>query len=60
MEFALLSNKTQVCIDQASHVNVPSPKSYQSVAVDVAHMFLGITCPSSFQSPPERLATKNT
>jgi hypothetical protein len=48
LEFALPSNEIQVCGDQASFVNVPSPKSYQSVVVDVAHMFLGITCPPFF------------
>jgi hypothetical protein len=48
LEFALLSNKTQVCGDQVSFVNVPSPKSYQSVVVDEAHMFLGIICPPFF------------
>jgi hypothetical protein len=46
-----LSNKTQVCGDQASFVNVPSTKSYRSVIVDVAHMFLGITLHRSFHSP---------
>jgi hypothetical protein len=60
LEFAVLSNRTQVCGDQTSLVNVPSLESYQSVVVDVAHMFLGITAHHSFQSPPERLVTKNT
>jgi hypothetical protein len=40
--------------------NFLSPKSYQSVVVDVADMFLGIAVHHSFQSPPERLVTKNT
>jgi hypothetical protein len=49
-----------MCGDQASLVSVPSPKSYQSVVVYVAHMLLGIAIHHSFQSPPERLVTKNT
>jgi hypothetical protein len=60
LKFALIRHKTQVCGDQASLVNVPLPKSYHNVVVDVAHMFLGVAVHRSFQSPPERLVTKNT
>jgi hypothetical protein len=48
LEFALLSNETLVCGDQASLVNVLSPKSSKSVVIDAAHMFLGIICPLFF------------
>jgi hypothetical protein len=44
LKFALLGNKTQVCGDQASFCKFPH-QIFRSVAVDEAHMFLGITCP---------------
>ena len=48
LKFALLGNKTQACGDQASLYKCFLTKAYQGVAVDVAHMFLGVTCPPFF------------
>jgi hypothetical protein len=48
LEFALLSNTTQVCEVQASLHNLSITKNYHGVVVGVALMFLGVTCPSFF------------
>jgi hypothetical protein len=49
LKFALMSNKTQVCGDQASFRSLSlTKKTYQSVVLDVAHMFVGIIYPSFF------------
>jgi hypothetical protein len=58
LEFALLSNETQVCGDQAYFVNFPSPRSYHSVVVDVAHLFLGITYPTFFSISTWKVSDK--
>jgi hypothetical protein len=51
LEFALLSDTTEVCGVQASLHDHYLTKNYQGVVVDVALMFLGVTYPLFFLIP---------
>ena len=48
LEFALLGNKTQVCVVQIPFRSRPLSKTYQSVVVGVGLMLVGVTCTSFF------------
>ena len=45
-EFALLGNKTLVCVVQVPYRSRSHAKTYQDVEVGVAPMLVGIACPS--------------
>ena len=44
LEFALLGNKTQVCVVQVPFRSRPLSKTYQGVVVGVATMVVCVTC----------------